>query len=261
MRYTALAGGKRIRPVLVYATAIALGAKPESVDPIAAAVELIHCYSLVHDDLPAMDDDDLRRGKPSCHKAFDEATAILVGDALQSFAFQLISEFDHPDISATQKLQLISRLTAAIGSQGMAGGQALDMAATKNNVSLAQLEQIHALKTGALINASVLMGATAANCHDKTLLKGLNTYANALGLAFQIQDDILDVTGSDEQLGKPQGSDHLNQKMNFASLLGIEAAQEKVYTLHQEANDAVAPLQKKAEVLLFISDFLRERVC
>jgi farnesyl diphosphate synthase len=231
MHYAVLNGGKRLRPLLVYACGTAFGAKLETLDAPAAAVELIHCYSLVHDDLPAMDDDDLRRGKPTCHKAFNEATAILVGDALQSFAFEHLC--DQPELSENIKLQMIKTLAMASGSQGMAGGQDLDLAAENKACELTQLETIHHLKTGALIQASIQLGAISAGCEDKTTLSQLKKFAEYIGLAFQIHDDILDVEGDAETIGKMPGADVANHKATYPAMLGLTEAKhrrEKVYT-------------------------------
>ena len=195
MRYSALGGGKRVRPVLVYATANALGIAEANVDGVACAVELIHAYSLVHDDLPAMDDDDLRRGRPTCHKAFDEATAILVGDALQVLAFETLASGPGLPADAAIRLELVRLLAVASGTGGMAGGQALDLAAVGRQLSLAEVEEMHARKTGALIHASVMMAAACAERRSEAVVQALDEFARAIGLAFQIQDDLLDIEG------------------------------------------------------------------
>ncbi len=205
MRYCVLNGGKRIRPILVYATGRALALKSGQLDAPACAVELIHSYSLVHDDLPAMDDDDLRRGQPTCHKAFDEATAILAGDALQTLAFQVLARDQTMAVGAEQRLRMIENLAQASGSRGMAGGQALDLAAVGQELDLARLEHMHIHKTGALIRASVRLGTLFAPDLDTRLIRQLDRYAKCIGLAFQIRDDILDVSGDTQVLGKTRG--------------------------------------------------------
>ncbi len=234
MRYVVLGGGKRIRALLIYTTGAAFNVNPGDLDNIACAVELIHAYSLVHDDLPAMDDDDLRRGKPTCHKAFNEAIAILVGDALQSLAFELLAK-ESATLTAPQRLRMLAILAHAIGSHGMAGGQALDLAAENKSVTLTQLENIHQLKTGAFITACVQLGAIAGNCQDKNQFEYLTLFAEAMGLAFQIQDDILDIESPTEMLGKKQGADLAKQKSTYPALMGLTAAKEKVETLYQQA--------------------------
>jgi geranylgeranyl pyrophosphate synthase len=225
MRYSVLGGGKRLRALLVYATGEALGARRELLDAPAAAVEIIHAYSLIHDDLPAMDDDDLRRGRPSCHRAFDEGTAILAGDALQAFAFELlaVSGSGLPD---SARIQMLRTLAQAIGTHGMAGGQAIDLGAVGRSLTRSQLELMHRRKTGALISASVLLGAATAGTLAGPLHEALTVYGDELGLAFQIQDDILDVTGDTQTMGKQQGADALRQKPNFPSVIGMDASRK-----------------------------------
>ncbi|MDD2893028.1 MAG: polyprenyl synthetase family protein [Halothiobacillaceae bacterium] len=232
MRYAALGAGKRVRPFLVYSVGTMLGADETLLDAPACAVELIHAYSLVHDDLPAMDDDDVRRGRPTCHRAFDEATAILVGDALQTLAFEVLTTA--PDLDADTRLAMLSTLAQASGSQGMAGGQALDLAAVGMRLDLAALEHMHRLKTGALIAASVQLGALAAHAHEATQAQ-LARYARAIGLAFQVRDDVLDVTADSQTLGKTQGKDASDDKPTYVSLLGLDAAQALCTTLRDEA--------------------------
>jgi farnesyl diphosphate synthase len=239
-RYGALGPGKRIRPALVYATAETLGVPLERVDGAACAVELIHAYSLVHDDLPAMDDDDLRRGRPTCHRAFDEATAILAGDSLQVLAFAILARHPGGPADATARVQLIATLADASGTAGMAGGQALDLAAEGRNLSVTELEQIHALKTGALIRASVVMAAQSAPALDDAGRAALERFAAAIGLAFQVQDDILDVAGDEALLGKPVGSDQARGLPTYPALVGLEAARQRVQQLHAEAAEALA---------------------
>jgi farnesyl diphosphate synthase len=238
-RYSVLAPGKRIRPALVYATAETLGVPLERVDGTACAVELIHAYSLVHDDLPAMDDDDLRRGRPTCHRAFDEATAILAGDSLQVLAFSVLAHHPHGPEPAV-RVQLIAALADASGSAGMAGGQALDLAAEGRNLGLAELEQVHALKTGALIRACVRMAALSAPGLDAAGHDALERFAAAIGLAFQVQDDILDVEGDPALIGKPVGSDEARGLPTYPALVGLEAARQRVVELHAAALAALA---------------------
>jgi len=241
MRYAALGAGKRVRPFLVYGAGTMLGADNALLDAPAAAVELIHAYSLVHDDLPAMDDDDLRRGRPTCHRAFDEATAILVGDALQTLAFEALAKA--PGVDADTRLAMLSTLAQASGSQGMVGGQALDLAAVGQSIDLATLEQMHRLKTGALISASVQLGALAAHA-DATTQAQLARYTRAIGLAFQVRDDILDVTADSQTMGKTQGKDASDDKPTYVSLLGLDAAQALAIDLRDAAIAALDDLPK-----------------
>lgn len=257
MRYAALGGGKRLRPVLVHAAGAAVGVAPEQLTAPAVAVELIHAYSLVHDDLPAMDDDDLRRGRPTCHKAFDEATAILAGDALQALAFQVLTE-DRSG-SAEVCLQRLQLLAVACGSQGMAGGQALDLDAVGRDLTLDRLEAIHRLKTGALIRASVLLGALGKPDLGAAERAALDDYATAIGLAFQIQDDILDVTVETATLGKMQGADLARGKPTYPALLGLEAARERALTLIERARARLQPFGERAEVLRWLADYVVRR--
>lgn len=223
MRYSALGAGKRLRPLLVYATGFSFNAMPAHLDRIAAAVECIHCYSLIHDDLPAMDDDDLRRGKPSCHKQFDEATAILAGDALQSLAFDLLTQITLPN-----QIQLVQILAKASGSTGMAGGQALDMQACADITDASTLETIHRLKTGALFHAAIQMSALASDQCTSQQLKMLEQFATHFGLAFQIRDDILDIESPAHELGKTQGKDISQNKATYPALLGLAQAKESL---------------------------------
>ncbi len=259
MRYAALEGGKRIRPVLTYATGTAVGALPARLDAPACAVELIHAYSLIHDDLPAMDDDDLRRGRPTCHKAFDEATAILAGDALQTLAFQVLVQAEELDVEASVKLRMIETLARASGSRGMAGGQAIDLAAVGQELDLAQLEDMHIHKTGALIRASVLLGAFCQPALARTQLERLDHYAKCIGLAFQIQDDILDVVGETGTLGKTAGADRARAKPTYPALLGLEGARQRAAELLGEAQDALADLGTEANALRALADFIVTR--
>ncbi len=259
MRYSALDGGKRIRPVLVYAAGHALGANRKRLDVAACAVECIHAYSLIHDDLPAMDDDDLRRGKPSCHKAFGEAEAILAGDALQAQAFYLLAHADMGNMPAERRLEMVERLALASGSRGMVGGQAIDLAAVGKTLDIAQLEDMHIHKTGMLIRAAVLLGALCAEQVDKTTQGALDHYGKAIGLAFQVQDDILDITGNTEQLGKQSGADAARDKPTYPALLGLAGAKERAQDLHQTALDALASLDERADPLRWISRYIVER--
>lgn len=257
MRHAALAPGKRVRPLLVYATGQALDTGFEPLDTIALAVELVHAFSLVHDDLPAMDNDDLRRGLPTCHKAFDEATAILAGDALQTQAFLLLARGENglqPDV----RLKLIELLAQATGSQGMAGGQALDMAAEGRSLGLLELEQIHIHKTGALIRASVLMAALASGATPEQS-RALGHYAGCLGLAFQIRDDILDLEGETSQLGKTQGKDTAQGKATYPGLLGLRGAKDKAQELIEEALNSLAAFGQGAQHLRDMAVFVLGR--
>ena len=240
MRYSTLAGGKRVRPVLVYATGEALGAPLERLDAAAAAVELIHVYSLVHDDLPAMDDDDLRRGRPTCHRAFDEATAILTGDALQARAFEVLAQAPST-ISANARIEMLRVLADAIGTRGMAGGQAIDLAAVKQALIEPALERMHRQKTGALIQASVELGAISAGLVDAAEHAALAEFGAEIGLAFQIQDDILDVEGNTDTLGKRAGADAERVKPTYPSVLGLEASRSQAAARRDRAIAALAP--------------------
>lgn len=258
MRHASLGGGKRIRPLLVYATGTALGAVEADLDASAAAVELIHCYSLVHDDLPAMDDDDLRRGRPTCHVAFGEATAILAGDALQALAFELLARDATPGVDAATRVEMLRTLGAACGAEGMAGGQALDLAAVGKTLTLAELERMHMYKTGALIRASVRLGALAGGA-DAATLAALDRYGHAVGLAFQVQDDILDVEGETEVLGKTAGKDAAAAKPTFPSILGMDASRTRLAELTAAALDALRPLGTRAALLAELARYAAER--
>ena len=227
MRHAVLNGGKRMRPLLVYATGTALGASEASLDAAAAAVELIHCYSLVHDDLPAMDDDALRRGQPTVHVAFDEATAILAGDALQTLAFEVLVNAPQ---DAAQRVAMLAELARASGVAGMCGGQALDIDATGAQINVRELERLHALKTGALLRCAVRLGALAANA-DAAQHAALDRYADALGLAFQIRDDLLDIEGDAATLGKTAGKDQAQDKATFPASLGVAASRARLQEL------------------------------
>ena len=259
MRYSTLAGGKRVRPVLVYATGEALGAPLEVLDAPAAAVELIHVYSLVHDDLPAMDDDDLRRGRPTCHRAFDEATAILVGDALQARAFEVLANAATA-VSASARLEMMRVLADAIGTRGMAGGQAIDLESVKQTLDEAALERMHRQKTGALIQASVLLGAISAGVQTGPERAALATFGAEIGLAFQIQDDILDVEGTTQSLGKRTGADADRVKPTYPSVLGLERSRAQALERRDRARAALAPLGPGFAHLGEFADFLVSRL-
>jgi len=241
MRHAALDGGKRMRPLLAYATGTAFGADPAAMDDAAAAVELVHAYSLVHDDLPAMDDDDLRRGKPTVHVAFDEATAILAGDALQSLAFELLARAPLP---AQARVDMLAELATAAGVHGMCGGQALDIDATGQAIDVDALLRLHALKTGALLRASVRMGAIAAGV-DADARAQLDRFAEALGLAFQVRDDLLDIEGDSAVMGKTAGKDLAQDKATFPALLGIDASRARLDALRAEMGEALAPFGQR----------------
>ena len=256
MRYAALGDGKRVRPVLVYASGQALGARPECLDAAACAVELIHAYSLVHDDLPAMDDDDLRRGRATCHRAYDEATAILTGDALQTLAFRVLCEDDELCVNRADRLRMIAELAQASGSRGMAGGQALDMEATGREIDLVQLENLHIHKTGALILASVRLGGLAAGAAGDTRLAGLERYAKCIGLAFQVHDDVLDVEGETAVLGKTRGKDEATEKATYPALIGLDAAREMAKQLVDEALDNIASFDAAADPLRQLAHYI-----
>ncbi|HET7650142.1 MAG TPA: farnesyl diphosphate synthase [Gammaproteobacteria bacterium] len=259
MRYAVLGGGKRLRPLLIYAGGEVLGVSPDRLDGPAAAVELIHAYSLIHDDLPAMDDDDLRRGRPTCHRAFDEATAILAGDALQVQAFLILAEDPAMQISPAARVEMIRSVALASGSAGMAGGQAMDLAAAGHSLSLAELELMHIHKTGALIRASVLLAAQSVPGLAADRLAALDRYAKCIGLAFQIQDDILDVAGETAALGKQTGADASRNKPTFPSILGLAESRRRAEALHHEALDALAPFGDAAEPLRWLSEYIITR--
>lgn len=254
MRYATLNGGKRLRAALVYATGEALGTAPERLDSAACALELMHAYSLVHDDLPCMDDDDLRRGRPTCHKAFDEATALLVGDALQTAAFSVLAH--DTNLAAGARVRMLATLAAAAGSLGMAGGQAIDLAAVGHTLSPAELSDMHARKTGALMVAAVLLGAHAAGTRAARTLAALKGFAQALGLAFQIMDDVLDIVGTTAALGKTAGADQARNKPTFATLLGVEAARAQAQAAHARALECLALLGDNGRPLARIADFV-----
>lgn len=259
MHHGLLQGGKRMRPYLVYATGSLVGACESDLDAPAAAIECIHSYSLIHDDLPAMDDDDLRRGKPTVHKAFDEATAILAGDSLQSLAFEILSEHQYRQTDPQSVLNMVKLLSRHSGYSGMCGGQALDLSYTDKPVDVKSLEQMHRLKTGALINTAVVM---ASHCSDKFSEQDrqyLADFAAAIGLAFQVQDDILDVTGDTQTLGKPKGSDIEANKSTYVSLLGLDAARAKAEQLYNDALEALDKLPYNTELLQAFAHFVVQR--
>lgn len=254
MRYSLFNGGKRVRPILVYAAARSIQPKIDLalLDPVAAAIECLHSYSLVHDDLPAMDDDDLRRGKPTCHKAYNEATAILAGDGLQALAFEYLTR---TRFSAEIQIQLIKSLAWGSGADGMVLGQAIDLAAVDQTLDLQQLETMHRHKTGALIRSAIAMGAMAAGAGPQALAD-LDQYASAIGLAFQVQDDILDVTSDTATLGKQQGADIAHNKPTYVSLLGLEQAKAKAQDLYQEALKALEPFGSSARELQQLAAYI-----
>jgi farnesyl diphosphate synthase len=254
MRYAVLGGGKRVRALLSYAAAELAGATPNAADAAAAAVELIHAFSLVHDDMPCMDDDDLRRGKPSCHKQYDDATALLVGDALQSQAFECLAS-----TSAPQALKQVQVLAKATGSRGMCGGQSIDLQSTGKRLSREALETMHQYKTGALIEAAALLGAYAADQTDQQLTTTLAQYSQHMGLAFQVVDDILDATADTQTLGKTAGKDALQEKSTYVSLLGLEEAKTLVNTLYAQTLQLLAGFGPQADPLRGIAKFICER--
>ncbi|MFE8072753.1 (2E,6E)-farnesyl diphosphate synthase [Marinobacteraceae bacterium S3BR75-40.1] len=254
MRYSVLGGGKRLRAALVLATAEAFGADDGQAEAPASAVELIHAYSLIHDDLPAMDDDDLRRGQPTCHIAFGEAPAILAGDALQALAFELLTEA--PGVAAPQRLAMVRELSRASGADGMVGGQMLDLAAAGQAFTREHLERIHRKKTGALIEASLILGALSAPVSQETDLTALRRFGRLIGLAFQVQDDILDVEASTEVLGKQQGADAERGKATYPALMGLEAARDYLGTLFDEACQALDALSVPDQHLQELAQFI-----
>ncbi len=259
MRYAALGPGKRVRPVLVYATGAAVGVAPATLDGPAAAVELIHAYSLVHDDLPAMDDDDLRRGRPTTHRAFDEATAILAGDALQVLAFEILAEHASLPDDPARRLEMIRLLARASGTRGMAGGQAMDLAAVGRSLDRDQIEEMHARKTGALIRASVMIACAAAPALSSTKLQALERYGTVIGLSFQIVDDLLDVLGDPAVTGKSRGADALRGKPTYPAIAGVAAARERAVELAQEGIAALAGFGPEAGQLREFAAELVER--
>jgi geranylgeranyl pyrophosphate synthase len=260
MRYSVLGGGKRLRPLLVYFTGESLGAPLEDLDAPAAAVELIHVYSLVHDDLPAMDDDDLRRGRPTCHRAFDEATAILVGDALQALAFDVLANLDRQTGNPRDQLAMIRILARASGTAGMAGGQAIDLLSVGRTLGIEELENMHRRKTGALIQGSVLLGAAAAGVSTGDEFAALERFGEHIGLAFQIQDDILDVEGNAALLGKRTGADAARHKPTYPSTAGLDGARSRALELRDLALRDAARLGARGEALSDLARFVVSRV-
>lgn len=258
MRYATLGGGKRVRALLAYAAGEFCGAELEKIDMPAASVEMIHAYSLVHDDLPCMDDDDLRRGKPTTHKRYGDAMALLVGDALQSLAFQIISQ-DKLIKSATQKLQMLHVLALASGSRGMAGGQAIDIESIGIPLTRAELEHMHIQKTGALIRASALLGAYSADNLEQDKVEAIDHFAKSIGLAFQVVDDILDSEADTQTLGKTAGKDQLNNKSTYVTILGLSAAKQLASELHANAMAALSFYGREADLLRYLANFITHR--
>jgi farnesyl diphosphate synthase len=259
MRYAVLNGGKRIRPVLVYAAGQAQGVAAELLDGPACAVELIHAYSLVHDDLPSMDNDELRRGKPTCHIAFDEATAVLAGDALQSLAFYILTHDPNMVSNAQLRLKMVEILADASGSRGMAGGQAIDLAYVGRELNLIELENMHIHKTGALIRAAVQMGALSNSDLDPAVLDKLDRYGKCIGLAFQIQDDILDVESDTQTLGKTQGADVARNKPTYPAIMGIKRAKEMAAELVDQSLESLQKFNHLADPLRWIAQYIIAR--
>ncbi|WP_435607358.1 (2E,6E)-farnesyl diphosphate synthase [Pseudomonas knackmussii] len=259
MRYSVVNGGKRVRPLLAYAACEALGGDIAHADGAACAVELIHAYSLVHDDLPAMDDDDLRRGQPTTHIAFDEACAILAGDGLQALAFEVLGDAVRNPQDVDTRLAMVTALARAAGSAGMVGGQAIDLESVGRKIDQAALENMHRHKTGALIEASVRLGALASGNADTTRLDALSRYAKAIGLAFQVQDDILDVESDTATLGKTQGKDEANDKPTYPALLGLDAAKAYALALRDQALAALDGFDANAEPLRQLARYIVER--
>lgn len=258
MRYAALQGGKRIRPLLVYASAELCVGEPQRADKMAAAVELIHVYSLVHDDLPAMDDDTLRRGKPTCHVEFDEATALLVGDSLQSLAFQILAEAGLL-ASPVRQLEMIYTLALASGSRGMAGGQAVDLESVGKSLTETELEFMHIHKTGALIRAAVSLGAASGSPLAEAEQEALDHYAKCVGLAFQVVDDVLDENGTTSTLGKTAGKDRLANKPTYVSAIGLSRAQAFAESLHADAIASLECFDGRGARLKQLADFIITR--
>ena len=259
MRYAVLGGGKHLRPLLIYAAGETLGLNPSQLDGPAAAVEIIHAYSLIHDDLPAMDDDDLRRGRPTCHIAFDEATAILAGDALQPLAFEILARDETMGCSAAARIQMISDLAAACGSAGMAGGQAIDLAAVGRTLNLAEVESMHIHKTGALIRVCLQLACAVAERLPADTARALDHYGKCIGLAFQIHDDVLDEEGDTETLGKTGGADRARAKPTYPSVIGLADSKAHARALADEALATLEPLGDAAEPLRFLAEFVVSR--
>lgn len=258
MRYAVLGGGKRVRPLLVHAAGELTGARPEGLEAASAALEMIHVYSLVHDDMPCMDDDALRRGKPTVHVQYDEATALLVGDALQSQAFVVLT--DETALDTRAQAALVRELAVASGSLGMAGGQAIDLGSVGLTLTRPQLETMHRMKTGALLRASVRMGALAGTAPDADALRALDAYAAAVGLAFQVVDDILDVTTDSATLGKTAGKDAKDGKPTYVSIIGLDASRALAAQLRRDAHEALVPFGERARRLAELADLVVNRV-
>ena len=259
MRYSVLAEGKRIRPILLYATGQTFDVELNNLNGPACAVEIIHAYSLIHDDLPSMDNDDLRRGRPTCHKAYGEATAILAGDALQTLAFQILASDPGIKTNNSQRLKMIETLALVSGSNGMAGGQAIDLASVGIKLSIEELENMHSHKTGALIRASAEMGALSAKNINSELFACISDYAKYIGIAFQIKDDILDIESDTSTLGKPQGSDLALNKPTYPNLLGLDGSKEMANKLHLKAIKCLDVFDEKAKMLKEIADYIINR--
>jgi len=259
MRYSTLDGGKRMRPMLTYSVGKALGIDAEVLDGAACAVEMIHVYSLIHDDLPAMDDDDLRRGKATSHKQYDEATAILAGDGLQTLAFQILAGDDSMKASAETRLKMMMALTKASGSQGMVGGQAIDLESVGKKLTLPELENMHIHKTGALIRVAVQLATLSKPDLDPAIAAKLDHYAKCIGLSFQVKDDILDEESDTATLGKTQGKDQENDKPTYPALLGLAGAKEKAQNLHEQALESLAGFGDEADVLRDLSLYIIQR--
>ena len=256
IRYSAMSGGKRIRPALVYATGEALGIELTDIDCIAGSIELMHSYSLIHDDLPAMDDDDLRRGKLTCHRAYDEATAILAGDAMQALAFSILTDASIPGPEAAIRSQLTNQLAHAVGSQGMAGGQAMDLAAVDKNISIEALEYIHRQKTGCLIRACIDMTQTCCTSLNQQQRSSLLQFGEHLGIAFQIRDDILDVISDTDTLGKPQGSDSDQNKPTYVSILGIKESERRCDDFYNQALECLNEFEDSSKWLRMLAEHI-----
>lgn len=258
MDYSLQAGGKRIRPMLVFSVIDAFGKATEIGLPVACSIEMIHTYSLIHDDLPSMDDDDLRRGKPTNHIVFGQANAILAGDALLTLSFNVLADINHPNVSPEQKLAIISEIAKCAGAEGMVGGQTADMSSEEKEISLAELEYIHEHKTGKLLSASILTGAILAGANQEQM-SALSKFSRHLGLAFQIRDDILDVEGNEELIGKPVGSDSVNNKSTYPTLLTLEGAKKKLAEEIDQAIDALKSINFEGSYLMDITKLVAER--
>ena len=256
MRYSALGQGKYIRPIMVYASGKVLGLDEKTLDAPACAIEMIHAYSLIHDDLPAMDDDDLRRGRPTCHRVYDEATAILAGNSLQALAFDIIANDTHIIANETARIAMIKTLAVNSGSLGMAGGQVLDLQAVGQQINLTELEEIHKLKTASLIRASLELGSLSHPDTNKKWFSALSHYGHCIGLAFQVKDDILDEEAETETLGKPKGSDKARNKPTYTTLLGLDKAKTIAQKLRDEALDALSIFSSNADILRDIADYI-----